>query len=871
MRIQVLFVFLFIAIRFVFISPDSKAQNGPEKISIYAKAGRASLNFNRDWKFDLGDQVNGASNKYNDSGWSTVGLPHSFSIPYFMSTEFYIGYGWYRKHFSLENDLANKKAYLDFEGVFQEAEIFVNGQKMGSHKGGYTGFRIDISGALKKGDNLVAVRVNNVWNAALAPRAGEHVFSGGIYRDVKLVIVNPVHIDWYGSFITTPLVNKKTASVKVQTDVANTEKRAVSIEVQTVVLSPSGKTVGSASYKGELNAGTSQNVEQNIPNISNPRLWHPDHPYLYTLITKIYRSGKQVDETQQHFGIRSIRWTADSGFFLNGKHFYIRGINVHQDHAGWGDAVTNTGFVRDVQMMKDAGFNFIRGSHYPHDPAFAEACDKIGMLLWSENNFWGIGGSDNTPEGYWNSSAYPTHPADSAAFNASAIQELKEMIHIYRNHPSIIAWSVSNEPFFTAQQTVEAMRNLLKKLVATVHKADPSRPAAIGGAQRPLDSLRIDILGDVAGYNGDGSIIELFRNPGVANIVSEYGSTSTDRPGKYEPGWGDLSVDNGQETYAWRSGQAMWCGYDHGSIAGLALSKMGIVDYFRIPKRAWYWYRNEYKHIPPPVWPEHGKPVALKLQADKLTANTDGTDDIKLTVSVLDESGKLISNSPDVQLEVISGPGEFPTGPSILFSGASDIRIMDGQAAIEYRSWFSGKSVVKATSPGLKPAIIEIDFKGNIPFIDGVTPKASSRPYTRFSSIAKSEELRVFGRNNPTFSSSSAANHISGYAADGHADTWWLPVPSDAKPYWILDTEKGLEIKEVDISFPKPDIYQYIVETSDDRKNWYLLKDFTRNSEKKTKSTITLEGIHARAIRISFIDSEHAGLSEVRVTGKVLK
>jgi hypothetical protein len=638
---------------------------------------RERINFNRDWKFRLGDCVGASQTGYDDSGWESIGLPHSFSIPYFMSPQFYTGYGWYRKHFSVGRIIPGRHWFLEFEAAFQDAEVFVNGRPVGGHQGGYTGFTLDITGALQPGDNVVAIRLNNNWNPRLAPRAGEHTFSGGLYRDVYLVATGPVHVSWCGHFISTPVVTVPRAQVRVASQVVNGLDSSCTVVTRTYLVDASGRVVRRLVTPLRLAPGETRIVNQSGL-VSFPKVWSPEHPYRYRAMTALYVGGRKVDEYTTAFGIRSIRWTADSGFYLNGHHVYLRGANVHQDHAGWGDAVTNAGFYRDVRLMKEAGFNFIRGSHYPHDPAFYDACDSLGMLCWSENPFWGIGGSDNTPEGYWNSSAYPTVPADQAPFEESVERELREMIQIQRNHPSIIVWSMSNEPFFTAPATLQKARQLLKHLVAVAHECDATRPAAIGGAQRPLDSNRIDKLGDVAGYNGDGGALQVFRDPGVPNLVSEYGSVSTPRPGRYDPGWGDLAPDSGNAVFPWRAGQAVWCGFDHGSIAGSSLGKMGLVDYFRIPKRAWYWYRQHYRHIPPPVWPRPGVPFGLRLQADKLSAATDGTDDIRLVVAVVDAHGNVVSNSPPVALTVVSGPGEFPTGQRHLQSRRAGCYRMQG-------------------------------------------------------------------------------------------------------------------------------------------------------------------------------------------------
>ena len=832
---------------------------------------RTKQNFNREWKFLLGDVKGAEQIAYDDKTWQNIGLPHSFSIPYFLSPNFYVGYGWYRKDFDVSVDQLSKRFFLEFEAAFQDAEIYVNGQKVGTHRGGYTGFSIEISNAVVAGRNIVAVRLNNIWDGGLAPRAGEHVFSGGLYRDVYLVVTNPVHVDYCGTFVTTPEVSTQKATVSIQTDIRNSSNCNTTIQLVTDIISPKGERVVSVKTQKVVANGALETISQLTPTIANPALWDLNATNLYTAISKIYVNGKLQDQYRTNFGIRSVKFTVDKGFFLNGKHVYLLGANVHQDHAGWGDAVTNLGFYRDVKLMKDAGFNFIRGSHYPHDPAFVEACDKLGVLFWSENPFWGIGGSSSAPEGYWNSSAYPTLESNRDSFETSIKRELREMIRSYRNNPSVIVWSMSNEPFFTDSKTEPMMRDLLKKIVVIAHQEDPTRQVAIGGSQRPFDKDRIDLIGDVAGYNGDGGTIPAFQNPGIPSVVSEYGSTTAERPGNYEPGWGDLDTIKGQAIYPWRSGQAIWCGFDHGSIAGSRLGKMGIVDYFRIPKRAWYWYRNEYAHIPPPEWPKAGTPAKLKLEADCNTAKTDGTEDIRLLVTVLDVNGKAISNNPPVELKVVSGPAEFPTGSSIKFEEKSDIRILDGQAAIECRALYSGESVIRATSAGLESAEITLNFVGGKAYVQGVTPKVTERPYIRFKKQGQPNVSQQFGQNNPTFGSSFMTEHPTGFAADGNPKTWWQPLANDNSPNWILDTEKRLSLISIKLIFPTEDVYQFKVELSDNMKEWQEVADFMANKEKFQYKLIQLNGLTGSIVRVSFIHADGAKLADIEVTGNVIE
>jgi len=856
---------------------------------------RQTLNFNREWKFTLGDHPGAEAVSYDDAKWDVIGLPHSFSIPYFGATRFYTGYGWYRKAFNVPQDWAGKRLFLEFEGAFQDAEIFVNGRAVAHHRGGYTGFSCDITDAAKTGGNLVAVRLNNLWNAQLAPRAGEHVFSGGIYRDVWLVVTDPLHVAWYGTFVSTPQVSKESGTVNVKTEIANNSATPKSATVQTAINDADGKVVATMESTQTVPAGKTTVFDQTSKAIANPKLWSPQTPDLYSVKTTVLDEQKAVDDFTSPLGFRWFKFTADQGFFLNGEHYYFKGANVHQDHAGWGDAVANSGFARDVKLVKEAGFDFIRGSHYPHDPSFAEACDKTGVMFWSENCFWGTGGFKG--DGYWNCSAYPVKPEDEKPFEDSVKASLRDMIRIHRNHPSIVVWSMSNEPFFSDPKVMPKVRDFLKELVNYSHELDPTRPAAIGGAQRG----DIDKLGDIAGYNGDGA--RLFVNPGIANVVTEYGSTIADRPGKYEPGWGELANTPGADRnkigswrFPWRSGEVIWCGFDHGSIAGRKFGSMGLVDYFRLPKRAWYWYRNEYAHIPPPEWPQAGTPASLKLTADKTTLNSaDGTDDAQLVVTVLDKDGKAISNSPPVQLTaesgssgsmqsaarprppltltVESGPGEFPTGSSIAFAPNSDIAIRDGQCAMEFRSYYAGKTTIRASSPGLQDATLVITTLGEPQFVEGKTPPVKQRPYVRFEGSAHDESATTFGRQNPTRTSSEAPGHNGRFANDGDPATYWQAADSMPNAWWQIDLERIVAINQIKLTFPTEGAYRYKVETSEDGSRWKMAVDQTNtNLTAKERTDTAPSGTVGRFVRVTFTSvpvGKPAALSEAQFTGRL--
>jgi hypothetical protein len=428
-----------------------------------------------------------------------------------------------------------------------------------------------------------------------------------------------------------------------------------------------------------------------------------------------------------------------------------------------------------------------------------------------------------------------------------------------------------NEPFFSASSVMDKVRAYLKSLVDVTHSLDSTRPAAIGGVQRPTGNGRIDKIGDIAGYNGDGARMAEFQNPGIPNMVSEFGSTNADRPGAYDPGWGDLKREDGKPIHEWRSGQALWAGFDHGSIMS-NFGKMGFVDYFRIPKRQWYWYRNEYAKVPPPEWPQAGTPARLKLEADKSAGiRADGTDDAWLLVTVLNAEGKPVSNSPPVELAIVKGPGEFPTGRSISFASASDIRILDGQAAITFRSYYAGETVVRASSPGLAPAEVTLRFTGAAPYQEGKTQPVQSRPYVKFERAAETPQTQTFGRNNPTFPSSSADGHPGAAAADGDAKTYWQPAANDAAPSWTVDTERFITISRVRLTFTQPAAYKLKIEVSDDQRTWRLLADLSNNDRvSATVEAAAPSNASGRFIRLSFVPAPATTpvqLQEVDVIG----
>jgi hypothetical protein len=665
---------------------------------------RTVLPINKTWKFIKQDISGAQVVGFSDGAWSSVNLPHSFEQPYWRTNMAQTPYiGWYRKHIAIDTSLilAKKRIFIEFEAAFLVSDVYVNGVLVGTHKGGYTGFSYDITPNLHSGDNVIAVRLDASWNGQVAPRAGEHIFSGGIYRDVYIVVTDPLHVPWYGTFVSTPSVSASATAVTVKTEVRNDGQTPKSCKLKTTIYDSLHTVVASGEATHTISSGTIDTFVQTGLTISTPHLWSPATPYLYTVYTEVYDTTGKVDDFVSPLGVRSVRWDKDSGFFINGQHLWLQGCNVHQDHAGWGDGTTNSGSYRDVKMVKDCGMNFIRGSHYPHDPAFYDACDSYGIALWSEICFWGF--PNNMGGEPWNASAYPTTVADQLPFEQNVTDQLGEMIKIYRNHPSVVIWSMCNEVEFTDASVAEQTKALLRKMIVVTHTLDSTRRAAVGGA---WDADWVTI-GDINGYNGGEAGIS--TPPGFTSMQTEYGSCTEEmRPGNYDGCYGNLVLQNGLPIqYPWRSGICIWCGFHHGS--NVNTGAMGMIDHARLPLRRYYYYRNLYAGIAPPVWPVAGTAAKLKLTTDNTTVTDDGRSDCQLIVQVQDASGNWLTNSPDITLTDKSGIGVFPTGSAITFTGgAKEKGVLNGMAAIEYRSYNAGTAIIEATSGNLTPATLTI-------------------------------------------------------------------------------------------------------------------------------------------------------------------
>ena len=328
---------------------------------------------------------------------------------------------------------------------------------------------------------------------------------------------------------------------------------------------------------------------------------------------------------------------------------------------------------------------------------------------------------------------------------------------------------------------------------------DPTRPASVGGAQR----RDFDQLGDLVGYNGDGAT--LFPDPGRPNIVSEYGVSFQDRPGKFAPHY----TDNVEQPHPWRSGIVLWCGFHHGSIMP-EMGRMGFIDYFRVPLRSWYWYRENLAGVPAPAWPEPGKPAALRLTSDRSSIGTDGTDDAYLTVELVDEAGKRVAVDQPVHLEVTQGGGIFPTGTAIELSPGNK-GFIEGIGAIEFRSYYSGRITIQASSEGVPPVELTLEATGGEPWTGQQRRFQPGPPSTK--GLAHAVGVRILSEKRPVYASSSDVERPAHLITDYSTDLGWMSATPEPGAWVRLDLEGQWAVNSIELTFGEHASVPFQVET----------------------------------------------------------
>lgn len=614
---------------------------------------RDRADFTENWKFYLGDDSLANQSQYDDTKWRMLNLPHDWSI----EADFSLsnpatpgggalpgGIGWYRKEFTVDKSSEGKIVYIDFDGIYWNSKVWINGHLLGERPNGFISFRYDLTPYLKFGEkNTIAVRVDNSEQPNLRWYSGS-----GIYRNVWLVTVNPIHIDYNGTYVTTPIVSKDSADVKIVANILNTTNTAQTVEIYSTLVDTDGKTVAKINNTANISAsqvGTSELLLK----VQQPNLWSVDKPYMYKVVTQIKQDGKVIDNYETPIGIRYFTFDKDKGFFLNGESVKIKGVCNHHDLGCLGAAVNTRAIERQLEILKEMGCNGIRTSHNPPAPELLDLCDKMGFIVMDEAfDMWR---KKKSPHDY------------SQFFPEWHERDLTDLIVRDRNHPSIFMWSIGNEILeqwshidadtldlqqanmilnFANTMDKKAVQSkdlhvnslLTIKLADIVKQLDPTRPVTTGNNEtEPSNHIFRSGAMDIIGFNYHEYNWENFHEkfPDQKLIITESTSALMSRGYYMMPSdsmniWPERwdkpfdrpvhqcsSYDNCHVPWGtthedtWRmvkkfdhiSGVYIWTGFDYlGEPTPFwwpsRSSYFGIVDLAGFPKDVFYMYQSEW-------------------------------------------------------------------------------------------------------------------------------------------------------------------------------------------------------------------------------------------------------------------------------------
>ena len=519
----------------IFFSSALLAQNG--------NARKVSA-FEDNWKF-IKEDVSGAEKPdFKDNTWRTLSVPHDWSIegPYDRNNSTgrgggYLpgGIGWYRKTFTVPQADAKKKLFIEFDGIMANSDVWINGKHLGKRPNGYIGFRYDLTPHLNAGKpNVIAVRADNSVQPASRWYTG-----AGIYRHVRLITSNPVHIAQWGVFVSTKDVTNKAATVNIKTRIENESSAPQEITLQTSVLGPDGKTLKSMETTQSIFPGKPATFEQNI-SVSNPLLWDVNSPNLYRTETKVL-SGKTVSDNETNvFGIRDIRFEAATGFHLNGKNLKIKGVCLHHDGGAVGAAVPAAIWKKRLLTLKELGVNGIRTAHNPMAPEFYDLCDELGLLVMDESFDTWRAKKGNAENGY------------NLYFDKWWEADTRDMVMRDRNHPSIVIYSVGNE--IRDDLNSPAGFKTFTDQKDLIHKLDGTRPVTMAlfrpNSAKVYDNGFVELM-DVVGQNyRENELVQAHESKPARKVIG---------------------TENGHTQNAWltlrdkpyMAGQFLWTGIDY--------------------------------------------------------------------------------------------------------------------------------------------------------------------------------------------------------------------------------------------------------------------------------------------------------------------
>jgi beta-galactosidase len=540
----------------------------PAPVSAAAADARVTQDFDANWLFSQGDFASAMMPAFDDRGWRQLNVPHDWSIEGPFGAEFGSGngfapggIGWYRKHFKLDADQKGRVVTIEFDGVYDYSEVWINGQLVGGRPYGFSSFQVDLTPFVKFGsdDNIVAVRVDH------SRFADSRFYTGsGIYRNVRLVITDKLRIAHWGVSVTTPKIKSDSAIVRVETTVENSSADKGKFSLESDIVAPGGEIVASLTTAKSAAGNSTQTLAQEIK-ILKPELWLLNSPTLYILKSRVKSGEAVVDETETPFGIRTATFDPDKGFLLNGVSTKLKGVCIHHDAGSLGAAVPDQVLERRLRLLKEIGVNAIRTSHNPPDPALLNLCDQLGLLVMDEAFDEFTPGKNKWVTG-WNNGV-PGHFGYSEIFDQWSVTDVSDLVRRDRNHPSIILWSIGNEVDYANDPFSDPAlgedyrpqnppaKDLLKcaaPLITAVKSLDRTRPVTAALANIKMsDAVKLPELFDAVGYNYQEARYAADHKTFPKRII--YGSEN----GHQYDAW--LAV----KTNSYISGQFLWTGIDY--------------------------------------------------------------------------------------------------------------------------------------------------------------------------------------------------------------------------------------------------------------------------------------------------------------------
>jgi beta-galactosidase len=579
--------------------------------------GRTKISINSGWHFIKDDQK--GLMKANPE---VVHLPHTWNAidPFDEDRGYYMGKAVYYKSLVLSKSYKNRNCFLYFEGVNQVATVFINGQKLAVHKGGYTSFAVDITPyvSFKNSDTArvhIKVNVDNRIDQDIPPLSGDFNFYGGIYRDVYLISTSMIHFDVMdhgssGIYIFTPQVNEQEAHLEIRSKIRNLQDHKRMICVRHLLFDQENRIIKKFEKELRLNSSRKEIMVKGV--VSEPELWSPEDPCLYYLKSQVLMpdKGEILDEVINPVGLRWFSFDADSGLYLNGKHVKLIGVNRHQDFLGKGNALNNELHLRDVKLIKEMGANFIRIAHYPQDPAVLNACDEMGIIV-----------SQEIP--------IVNKITESETFTENCLNMMNEMISRDFNHPSVFIWAYMNEVLLKLpykeqperqRMYLDHVTKLARKIDSFARKMDPDRYTMISNHQKfdRYHKAELTNIPMIVGWNLypgwygehfyelDSFLIRHKKElPGKPLVITEYGAGSDPRIRAFQPERFDFSIEwankyhqyylKAIQKYKHVAGAAIWNFADFGSEgrkdAVPRINSKGIMTFDRKPKDTYLYYK----------------------------------------------------------------------------------------------------------------------------------------------------------------------------------------------------------------------------------------------------------------------------------------